>query len=1389
MQFRLPLLCRVVSVVSFLFVLIVFAPVQAQQPVWNLDGAAFSATAAELAKAAAAVTAEKFTDATVLFERERYTVDAAGRVTYRHYLVYRIETQAGVDGWSEVSVRWEPWHQDRPEIRARVLQPDGKATELDQKTLTDGPANEDEDDTYTDARMRKGPLPALAVGALVEEEIVLADKTPFFAAGSVYRDVFSRNVPVIREQLIVETPVGSLLEYRVHLLPQVKIEDKNEGGVRRIVFDQQYLPLHTDGDIQLATHQFLEPMVEFATGASWAAVARGYSQMAEPQIDPARVKALVPAAGGDQMETIRRIVARLHKEVRYTGVEFGQAAIQPQTGTEVLKRHFGDCKDKAALLVAMLRAAGIPAHMALLDVGPGLDVTADLPGMNEFDHAIVFVPAAEAGGQPLWIDATAEYAEVATLPSMDQDRQALVIAEGTTALTKTPVLKPEENLLTELREFRLANYGLAHVTETSRTHGPVDLDYRADFGSTETRQKRTNLETYAKNYYLAKALTNVERGDGKDLTKPFVLKLDMAEAKRGNTLVDDAAVAIPQTSIFERLPAWFRTDPKTEGEKLTPQQEEDRKRAVAARTSEYDVVPFATAWRYTITPPAGFVLRALPKDAQVQMGPALLTEHFETGADGVVKAVFHFSTGKPRYTAEEALALRDAVVAAYKQDMILILFDQKGAKLIAAGKIREALAADRELIASHPKDAVQHAQMAYALLKASMGTRARGEAEQATKLDPKSAIAFRTLGWVCQHDAIGVLRVHGFDRDCAETAFRKAVALDADDLNMAMDLAILEEFDPKGERYAADAHLADAIRDYRAMQKKDKATGDQYEDNLLFDLLRSHQYKELLDELAKLPSSGLRNGLGIAAMVAQVGGAKGVTAGLEKADRVAGGAETRGEALNNAGGQLMQLRMYPEAAEILAASVVGQSNSAAVAQQISILRKLAPWKGVEFPASDPRAVVERLIAAMTMGEFDAKVADEVLSRHAYGSEREWKLNLRRAEESRGALRLTAARAGVPVQVLIDVTLGNMKCSSEGDDAKGYKVSVQMLGSAAQKFFVSKDDGAYRIVTDGVSSSETGNEALYLLDAGRVEEAASLLDWLRDKVHRGGGDDPLAGPLFPRFWTAGAAHDPAAMRMAAASLVAYTPAVKPLIPAIRTALDGASSADQRASLQLLLAQAEQMAEDGAAMKPLAGELLKNYPDSYVAIALAGEADYLQKDFKAWDALLDGQIAKHPEDEQLLRQKANKAGYEGDYVQARAALQKVIDLGKGTASDYNLLAWSALYDGKVDAETAKAAQQASMLTQNANFSVLHTLACIYAAEGKTVEASDLLRKAMTAGQLIEPNESVWFGYALLYEQYGANEAAIEAYRKMEKPEGILSAFDTWQLAQARLKALGQ
>ena len=75
------------------------------------------------------------------------------------------------------------------------------------------------------------------------------------------------------------------------------------------------------------------------------------------------------------------------------------------------------------------------------------------------------------------------------------------------------------------------------------------------------------------------------------------------------------------------------------------------------------------------------------------------------------------------------------------------------------------------------------------------------------------------------------------------------------------------------------------------------------------------------------------------------------------------------------------------------------------------------------------------------------------------------------------------------------------------------------------------------------------------------------------MHRGGGDDQLSGPLFPRFWTSGDTGDATAMRIAAAALVgADKDAIADLIPELRGAREKASSDETRLNLSLLLANA-------------------------------------------------------------------------------------------------------------------------------------------------------------------------------------------------------------------------
>ena len=110
-----------------------------------------------------------------------------------------------------------------------------------------------------------------------------------------------------------------------------------------------------------------------------------------------------------------------------------------------------------------------------------------------------------------------------------------------------------------------------------------------------------------------------------------------------------------------------------------------------------------------------------------------------------------------------------------------------------------------------------------------------------------------------------------------------------------------------------------------------------------------------------------------------------------------------------------------------------------------------------------------------------------------------------------------------------------------------------------------------------------------------------------------------------------------------------------------------------------------------------------------------------------------------------------------------------------------------------DITKAAQQSSQMLKNSSFAVLHTLACIYAAQGKTTEAREILKQAMDADTMIEPNSNVWYVFGMIYEQYGAKPAALDAYRRVQAHElddhTFIDPICTYVLAQDRVHALAQ
>jgi len=1361
----------------------------------------FSEAAADFSAASAAIPPNKEHDVEILFEEGTYRFAADGTLAFQQRMIYRLDSADGVKNWAEISSQWDPWYEKQAQLQARVLQPSGTFVELDQKTVTDAPVNASDDETYSSEHVRRAPLPGLAIGSIVEQVVTVEEKVPYFSGGEVYSYAFRGNVPIGHERLIVDLPFATPFKDVVRDVPGLVINRSAADGRRHIVYEATGLAAGHGSDIDLETNSPEVPLVEFGTGASWADVVSAYAALSDPQTVTADALPFLPEGlPTERMAKIRAIAEQLHKNVRYTGVEFGAAKLTPQRPSEVIQRHYGDCKDKANLLVAMLRAAGIQANLALLSTGPGMDVDPDLPGMNHFNHAIVYVPAIGTAGKPggagdLWIDATAEFSEVGTLPYQDEGRLALIVAPGTRSLTKIPAPRPEDSVLVETRTFSLPEMGPAHVVESSQTHGYIDASYRASYGGPDTPRLHEELENYVQSAYLAKTLTNVSHGVGSDFEHPFELTLVADGARRGFTSMDEAVVAIFPNAAAQGLPKWFFQAPSVVGKDTSDDMRRDLDQAAKSRLADYAIRPFISERKTRILIPEGFVLRSLPTAKTTQMGTATLTEKFEAIEPGVVTATLRFDSGPSTLTTEQALALRSAVLELSKRDWVGIYFDQLGAKALAAGHIREALEADRALIAAHSAEALHHVRLARALLDAGIGTQAHDEARRATELDPKSSNAFATLGWTLEHNGLGVRFGKGYDRAGAIAAYRQAIQLDPDDNDPRFDLAVLYEFNAQGTRYAADSDLSSAVDAYRELiertKDKEPQSANQDRENLLYALLFSRRFKDLDKMLADLPSSNAHSVVAITSATAQHGAA----AGIAQADRGNVSAADRNKNLRAAGSQLANLHLYGEAADVTGAGIEGGDDAPTVARQIEMYRSLRSSNLAPLPASNPASPVQMLTFGVMAGTLTHDQAAGALSRYAYASpdglERDVKKNL----ASSGFLRAIAEKSDYTEPVLLDLLAGNMTFTSSGDDATGFAVVARSPGEDPQHYFVVKEDGVYRAVADDHDSTQLGNAILYALDHKNPAQGKAMLDWKRDLTHRESGDDPFEGPLLPRFWTIGSskpgADSPAAMRLAAISLLAGSMDAKPFLAEVSAERDKASGQHQT-DLDLLLAVAAVGAEMPDLALPAARRLLEQEPDSMTAMRIAGQSFAYRNNAAGWQAMLAPLLAKKPKDHDLLSEQARAYELAHDFKAAQATEQKVLDSGKADSSDYNSYAWLGLFHDQPGDDITKAAQQSNMLTKNGSFAELHTLACIYAAQGRTTEARQVLDQAMYAGNMTEPDSPVWYALGLIYEQYGARSAALEAYGKVEAhgldDHTYVDPMSTWILAQARIESLG-
>ncbi|ETR73316.1 MAG: transglutaminase domain protein [Candidatus Magnetoglobus multicellularis str. Araruama] len=204
------------------------------------------------------------------------------------------------------------------------------------------------------------------------------------------------------------------------------------------------------------------------------------------------------------MDKIKKIFFWVSQQIRYLGltVEKEAPGYEPHPVNMTFERRAGVCRDKAALLVSMLRLAGFKAYPVLIMNGPKKDPEVPQPFFN---HAISCVLTDD--GDYILMDATDENTRE-LFPTYLNDQSYLVARPDGDHLRLSPVAKADENLMIIQTKGQLNEHGHLSAKCQLRFEGINDNAYRGYFSRIPFEERKTFLEKLVKNIAPAAQLTD-----------------------------------------------------------------------------------------------------------------------------------------------------------------------------------------------------------------------------------------------------------------------------------------------------------------------------------------------------------------------------------------------------------------------------------------------------------------------------------------------------------------------------------------------------------------------------------------------------------------------------------------------------------------------------------------------------------------------------------------------------------------------------------------------------------------------------------------------------------------------------------------------------------------
>jgi transglutaminase-like putative cysteine protease len=433
----------------------------------------------------------KDTVAVLLYSEQQTVVKDKGDIETRYRYVYKL-LRAEARGKYDAAVIYFDNETKITFLKAWTIVPDGREIEVKEKDAAEvGVSNYE---VFSDIRAKVLKFPEANPGAVVGYEYVQKHR-PFLFEDD-WR--FQEKVPVRRARFVLQLPSGWEFTTYWANYADPKVQD---GGTNQSVWELHDVPgVEIEPDMppwdavagRLGLKYFpRDPALRAKTMGSWKDLGIWYKGLTEssravsPQIQ--QKVAELTAGITDPLEKMKVLTSYVQGHIRYAAIEIGIGGLQPHPAKDVFAHQYGDCKDKATLLGAMLQEIGVDSYYVVIDTERGI-VHPDFPSM-QFNHVVLAIRLPEKVdggvlyatvnhptlGRLLFFDPTNERVPFGYLPSYLQDNYGLVVTPQGGELLSLPLLPASTNRLMRTGTMDLSAAGnLTGEVKEIRWGGPAE---------------------------------------------------------------------------------------------------------------------------------------------------------------------------------------------------------------------------------------------------------------------------------------------------------------------------------------------------------------------------------------------------------------------------------------------------------------------------------------------------------------------------------------------------------------------------------------------------------------------------------------------------------------------------------------------------------------------------------------------------------------------------------------------------------------------------------------------------------------------------------------------------------------------------------------------------